>query len=38
MIGRKRPAAGWAHGLYAGEIRILRGGRVALEKRITATF
>ncbi|MDB5443498.1 MAG: peptidase [Phenylobacterium sp.] len=38
MIGRKRPATGWAHGTYAGEVRVLRSGKVALQKQFTAAL
>jgi hypothetical protein len=32
-VGRKRPPQGWAHGTYAGEVRVRRAGAVALTRR-----
>jgi hypothetical protein len=34
MIGRKRPAGGWPAGVYTGEIRLHRAGKVVLQRRM----
>lgn len=33
FVGKKRPAAGWPGGVYVVEVRVLRGGSVALQGR-----
>lgn len=35
VVGRRRPPAGWARGTYVAEYRVLRGGKVALSRRIS---
>ncbi|MEW5688105.1 MAG: M23 family metallopeptidase [Pseudomonadota bacterium] len=34
VVGRRRPAAGWARGTYVAEYRVLRAGKVALSRRL----
>lgn len=34
LVGKRRPPAGWAHGVYAADYRVWRGGKVALSRRI----
>lgn len=34
VVGRRRPPTGWARGTYVAEYRVLRGGKVALSRRI----
>jgi hypothetical protein len=36
MVGKKRPATGWPTGPYTADFRVLRGGKVALQKRAVA--
>lgn len=38
QVGRKAPAGGWAHGVYAAEVRVHRGGAVALQRRWQITL
>jgi len=38
MVGRKRPAAGWPKGNYTASMRLWRAGKVAVERRATATL
>jgi hypothetical protein len=38
MVGRKRPAGGWASGRYLAEFRVWRGGEVAMRKRLELTL
>ena len=38
QVGRKRPPQGWAHGIYTGEVRVHRGGAIALTRRWQATL
>jgi Peptidase family M23 len=33
QVGRKRPAAGWASGVFTGEVLVRRGGAVVLTRR-----
>lgn len=37
-IGKKPPQGGWAHGVYAAEVRVHRAGAVALSQRFSATI
>ena len=34
-VGKRRPAAGWARGVYVADYRVWRGGRVAISRRMT---
>jgi hypothetical protein len=38
QIGRKRPAAGWPHGVYAGELVVRRAGAAAINRRWQITL
>lgn len=38
MVGRKRPATGWAKGAYAGDFRVWRGGQAVMARRVAVTF
>jgi hypothetical protein len=33
QVGKKRPAAGWAHGVYVGELTVRRAGTPAVNRR-----
>jgi hypothetical protein len=33
FVGRKRPAGGWAKGAYSAQVRVLRSGKPAIERR-----
>lgn len=33
-LAHARPPAGWAHGAYAGVVKVWRGGKVVIEKRL----
>ena len=37
-VGRKRPSQGWARGRYTGEVRVHRGGGVALARKFTMSL
>jgi hypothetical protein len=38
FVGKKRPAAGWPHGVYTAQVRVHRKGAVALERRMQTTL
>ena len=38
FVGKKRPAAGWAPGVYTAQIRVHRKGAIALERRVQTTL
>jgi pyruvate/2-oxoglutarate dehydrogenase complex dihydrolipoamide acyltransferase (E2) component len=38
MIGRKRPPSGWKPGRYSAELRVWRGGKVALQRAIATAL
>lgn len=38
QVGRKRPAAGWTHGVYVGELVVRRAGAAAISRRWQTTL
>ena len=38
FVGKKRPAAGWPHGVYTAEIRVHRAGAIVLARRVQTTL
>lgn len=38
FVGKKRPATGWAHGVYTAQIRVHRKGAVVLQRQVQATL
>ena len=38
LVGKKRPASGWPHGVYTAQVRVHRKGAVALERRMQTTL
>jgi Peptidase family M23 len=38
QVGKKRPAAGWAHGVYVGEVTVRRAGAAAVSRKWQVTL
>jgi hypothetical protein len=38
FVGKKRPAAGWPHGVYTAEVRVRRAGAIVLTRRAQTTL
>jgi len=38
QVGKKRPAAGWAHGVYVGELTVRRAGAAAVSRKWQITL
>ena len=38
FVGKKRPASGWARGVYTAQIRVHRKGAVVLQRQVQATL
>ena len=38
MVGRKRPPTGWKEGRYSAELKVWRGGKAVMQRRIETTL